>query len=118
MPTRNGSTGMDPLPGSENGQTDPLTGIKEIRAVVWDPERHIHDLGTLGGNGSVAWTINDAGQVGGDSLNDVPDDLTAPGIGMPGATQQHSFLWQNGMMQDLGTLGGTLSGTYAINQHG
>lgn len=104
---------------SENGQIDPLTGIKEIRAVLWDPERRIHDLGTLGGNGSVAWVINNAGQVAGDSLNDIPDDLNASGaIGLPGATQTHSFLWQNGVMLDLGTLGGTESGTYAINEHG
>jgi len=104
---------------SENGQIDPLTGIKEIRAVIWDPERRIHDLGTLGGNGNVAWTINDAGQVAGDSLNDIPDDLNASGaIGLPGATQTHSFLWQNGVMYDLGTLGGTESGTYAINERG
>jgi probable HAF family extracellular repeat protein len=105
---------------SENGQIDPLTGIKEIHAVLWDPERRIHDLRTLGGNGSVAWVINNAGQVAGDSLNDIPDDLNASGAlgGLPGATQQHSFLWQNGVMHDLGTLGGTLSGTYAINERG
>ena len=104
---------------SENGQIDPLTGIKEIRAVLWDPERRIHDLGTLGGNGSVAWVINDAGQVAGDSLNDIPDDLNASGaVSLPGATQTHSFLWQSGVMQDLGTLGGNYSGTYAINERG
>ena len=70
---------------SENGQVDPLTGLKEVHAVLWDPERRIHDLGTLGGNGSVAWVINDAGQVAGDSLNDIPDDLNASGaVGLPG----------------------------------
>jgi len=104
---------------SENGQIDPLTGTKEIRAVVWDPERRIHDLGTLGGNGSVAWTINDAGQIAGDSMNDIPDDLNDwEDIGMPGATQTHAFLWQNGVMHDLGTLGGPDSDTYAINERG
>jgi len=104
---------------SENGQIDPLTGLKEIHAALWDPDRRIHDLGTLGGNGSVAWTINDAGQIAGDSLNDIPDDLNASGaIGLPGTTQTHSFLWQNGVMHDLGTLGGTESGTYAINERG
>lgn len=104
---------------SENGQIDPLTGIRQIRAVFWDAERRIHDLGTLGGTGSVAWTINDAGQVAGDSLNETPDDLNASGaIGLPGTTQTHSFLWQNGVMRDLGTLGGTQSGTYAINERG
>jgi len=104
---------------SENGKIDPLTGIKEVHAVLWDPDRRIHDLGTLGGNGSVAWVINDAGQVAGDSLNDIPDDLNASGaIGLPGATQTHSFLWQNGVMLDLGTLGGTQSGGSGINQRG
>jgi probable HAF family extracellular repeat protein len=104
---------------SENGQIDPLTGLKEIHAALWDPDRGVLDLGTLGGNGSVAWTINDAGQVAGDSLNDIPDDLNASGvIGLPGTTQTHSFLWQRGVMQDLGTLGGTGSGTYAINERG
>ena len=104
---------------SENGQIDPLTGIKEVHAVLWGPDRRIHDLGTLGGNGSVAWTINDAGQVAGDSLNDIPDDLNASGaVGLPGATQTHAFLWQRGVMYDLGTLGGTYSGTYAINERG
>jgi hypothetical protein len=32
---------------AENGQIDPLTGIKELRAVLWDPGRRIHNLGTL-----------------------------------------------------------------------
>jgi uncharacterized membrane protein len=51
--------------------------------------------GDAGGNGSVAWAINDAGQVAGDSLNDIPDDLNASGaIGLAGATQTHAFLWQ------------------------
>jgi hypothetical protein len=33
---------------SENGQIDPLTGFKEVHAVLWDPGRHIHDLRDAG----------------------------------------------------------------------
>src|SRR5215467_4812193 len=131
-------TSLRPLPGGNNTCTqwinnwglvvgasdlnliDPLTGFQEIRAVVWDRNGKAHDLGTLGGNGSVAWAINDYGQVTGNALNDILDDFSISGaFGMVGATQTHAFLWQSGVMRDLGTLpGGTNSGPYAINQHG
>jgi len=64
-------------------------------------------LGSLGGSYSIAYGINDAGQVVGQSRT-VPGDLRA-------------FLWQNGVMTDLGTLGGTSSSSsraYGINDAG
>jgi len=102
---------------SDIGVNDPFTGLQQIRAVLWDRDGRVHNLGTLGGNGSVAWAINSAGQVTGNALNDIPDDFSS-NFGIVGATQTHAFLWQDGVMRDLGTLGGTDSGPYAINERG
>ena len=104
---------------SDAGELDPLTGLQQVRAVMWDRSGTAHDLGTLGGNGSVAWAINNAGQVTGNALNDISDDFNGNmDYGMVAATQTHAFLWQHGVMKDLGTLGGPDSGPYAINERG
>jgi probable HAF family extracellular repeat protein len=61
------------------------------------------NLGTLpGGYESQAVAINDLGQVAGFGSNGIPDPVSFFGWG----TQSRSFIWQNGVMQDLGTLGG------------
>src|SRR5271165_3830387 len=58
------------------------------------------DLGTLGGSFSLAYAINDKGQVDGFST-------------IPGDGAIHSFLFENRMMNDLGTLGGPNSQSFA-----
>src|SRR3989449_11308495 len=63
----------------------------------------ITDLGTLGGTASIAFGVNNVGQVVGDS------NTTTSGI------RPHAFLWQNGAMTDLGTLGGTFNSANSIN---
>jgi probable HAF family extracellular repeat protein len=68
------------------------------------------DLGTLGGDNSYAYAINDAGQVVGISDSAATDQY--------GTHFQHAFLWQNGAMTDLGTLGGTTSRAFGINSSG
>jgi probable HAF family extracellular repeat protein len=85
---------------SENGQIDPLIpGFPEVRAVMWRNGRII-DLGTLeGGHESVVSAVNSRGQVVGIATNTIPDPFGFFGI------QTRAFLWQNGTMQDLGTLG-------------
>jgi probable HAF family extracellular repeat protein len=60
----------------------------------------ITDLGGLSGTQFAnATSINDSGQIVGTSAN-------------------HAFLWENGVMTDLGTLGGNLSAANAINDRG
>lgn len=62
------------------------------------------NLGTLGGDDSIATGINERGQVVGFSR-------IANGA-------LHAFLWEAGRMKDLGTLGGPNSLAYAVNELG
>ena len=85
---------------SENGEIDPLTGSPETNAVLWK-DGQIINLGTLGGNESLAISVKDGGQVVGlATINAMPDPFSF--LGAP----THTFTWKNGVMQDLGTLGG------------
>ena len=75
-------------------------------AVLWG-SGGIVDLGDLDLQWpaiSAAYGINDAGQVVGGSYD--------------ASANFHAFLWQNGSMQDLGTLGGDYSSAEAINETG
>jgi probable HAF family extracellular repeat protein len=56
----------------------------------------VKDLGTLGGTGSVAEGINDRGWVIGDA-------------NLAGNTAVHATVWRDGVVTDLGTLGGVNS---------
>jgi probable HAF family extracellular repeat protein len=66
------------------------------------------DLGTLGGNNSWAYGINDVGQVVGKS-DILP--ITNP-------AHTHAFIYSGSSMTDLGTLGGTNSEAWGINNSG
>jgi probable HAF family extracellular repeat protein len=99
---------------SENGLVDPFTGLAAGEAVLFENGRVI-DLGTLpGGHDSFAQDINNAGEVAGNSSNGTPDPFSFFGWG----SQTRAFVWQNGAMTDLGTLGGPDTVQIAQNAHG
>ena len=98
---------------SDNGATDPLTGSAEVDAVLWKNGRVIN-LGALGGNESQAFSMNDRDQIAGVAENATPDPFSMLGEG----TEAHAFLWQNGHMHDLGTLGGPDSFGWFVNASG
>lgn len=105
---------------SENGVIDPVLGFNELRGVLWK-DGAILDLGTLGGNVSAAAGINNRGQVVGFALNAVPDPFSIYDFqlfGAPNGTQTRAFLWDNGVMRDLGTLGGPDAWSDFVNDRG
>jgi probable HAF family extracellular repeat protein len=95
------------------GPLDPPYGY-QVRAFIWDGENGMQDLETLpGGTNARALLINDRGQVVGHSYT--------------GTTQSHacnyplstnSFIWERGKMEDLGSLGGTCTLAFNLNQRG
>jgi len=74
-------------------------------AFLWE-NGTMTSLGTLGGDHSGAYAINNAGQVVGRSRT------------ATGSYDSQAFLWENGSMTNLGTLGGDRSVAYDINNNG
>jgi probable HAF family extracellular repeat protein len=64
----------------------------------------IMDLGTLGGTDSLAFAVNNHGEVAGFSYD--------------AAGRERAFIYRNGAMFDLGTLGGSEAVAYALNDRG
>jgi probable HAF family extracellular repeat protein len=92
------------LAGSPNGT--------ETRAFRWDEKNGIQDLGTLGGPDAWAALVNERGQIAGQSYT---NSTANPSTGFP---TLDPFLWENGKMRDLGTLGGVVGFVAAFNDSG
>jgi probable HAF family extracellular repeat protein len=108
---------------SENGLLDPTSGFPEFVATLWQSGSAIN-LGTLGGTSSLAWGVNNSGEVVGGALN-LTADPTFPApffyynpVPFPVFNETHAFLWSHGVMQDLQTLGGPDSFAQFVNATG
>lgn len=86
-------------------------GAQIVRAFIYEGGR-MRDIGTLGGYDAFGNPINDRGQISGGA--DVTTSVN-PATGYP---PHHPFLWTNGVMSDLGTLGGGFGFGEAINNYG
>jgi probable HAF family extracellular repeat protein len=105
-----------------------LEGNTSRHAAVWrnDDSHTLVDLGTLGGpNSSVTWNVkNDRGLIAGIAQTGMPDplgELWSSAFFYPGPDNagfiNRGFVWQNGKMRDLGTLGGNHSFAAGANNH-
>jgi len=89
----------------------PYPSATQVRATLWQGGKP-RNLGTLGGPDSLGGFVNQRGQVAGESFTNFKKN---PATGVP---TMDPFLWQHGVMTDLGTLGGTLGFTNWMNSRG
>ena len=104
---------------SQNGLLDPLVDFWQIRGVLWRGNETI-EVGTLdGGYNSLARGVNTDGVVVGLSTTLVPDpNAMVMFFGLPYAFQTRAFRWKDGVLQDLGTLGGPDAIAMGVNERG
>jgi probable HAF family extracellular repeat protein len=98
---------------ASNGIQDPIAQETETKAVIWAPNGQIYPLETLGGYQSQAIWVNELGQVSGWLENTTPDPYS-----MGAGAETTGFIWQFGILQTLGTLGGPDSVGKFINDLG
>jgi probable HAF family extracellular repeat protein len=92
-----------------------ITSHYDEHAFIWE-NGVMTDLGTLGGAYSIATGINDKEEVVGWSTI-TPVDPDYPDFSFS-YDDLHAFIWKDGVITDLGTLGGSASGATGINDKG
>jgi probable HAF family extracellular repeat protein len=105
--------------GAENEDPDPfnfagaLLGLPTPtawQAFAWSNGK-LHNLGTLGGPDSFAFFINDSNEINGLSFTNT---IVNPTTGLPTV---EPFIWKNGHMHSLGSLGGNFGYVSNITNH-
>jgi len=96
-----------------NSIPNPTTGLPTVDPFLWR-KGAMTDLGTLGGVFGFAQCANNRGQVIGQS-SPAENPGACFGDQTPGC---HAFLWESGVMRDLGTLGGDNATAIWINDAG
>lgn len=82
------------------------TPVLDMGAFIWDSEHGMRDLGNFGGTCTFATALNNHGQVVGSS-------------NVSGDRYPRPFLWENGVLRDLGgSLGGNGGSATRINEKG
>ena len=87
-------------------------------AFLWDPRTGLVDLETLGGPTSWATAVSDAGHVVGVSETSTVISCETNEWGTFCSYEMHAFLWKDGVMTDLGTLGGPHATARGVNARG
>jgi probable HAF family extracellular repeat protein len=105
--------------GAENEDPDPFGFARAVlglptptawQAFAWNNGK-LHKLGTLGGPDSFAFFINDSNEINGLSFTNA---IVNPTTGLPTV---EPFIWKNGRMRSLGSLGGTFAYVSNITNH-
>jgi uncharacterized membrane protein len=99
-----------------------LFGNGTTSHAFWWHNGEMHDLQTLGGSDSMAFFVNNAGQIAGAS--DVDSNSNTDQVENPGGPTVHPFLWECGKMRDLvadappDLFGGTYGIVSSLNNRG
>ena len=83
-----------------------------MRAFLWTKDKGLRDLGPLGGPDSLAYYVNNRGQIAGHPFT---NSIINKKTGMP---TLDPFFWEDGKMVDMGTLGGTVGNPLWLNKNG
>ena len=103
--------GLNTIPDPFGGLGPFLGGTTQTRALLWQDGTML-DIGTLGGNDAFAISVNERGQIVGNSYtNTIPN----PETGIPTVDP---FFRENGTMVDVGGLGGKFATASWMNNRG